>query len=57
MGFHVKRPTLKIRLLTADDPAAAYSWIVFLLAMSGGTHAMGVYGLGTATVVVDIARG
>jgi len=55
-GFHVKRPTLRIRLLTANDPAAAYSWTVSLLAISGGTHAMGVYGFGRSTVVVDIAQ-
>ena len=56
MGFHLKRLTLRISLLTANDPAAAYSWIVRLLAISGGTHAMGVYGLGIWAIVVDIAK-
>ena len=54
MGFHLNRLTLRIRLLTANDPAAAYSTIVSFVALSGGIHARGVYGLGTWTV--DIAQ-
>ena len=56
MGFHVKRLNLRIRLLTANDPTATYSWSVCLSASSDGSHAMGVYGLGRSTVVVGIAQ-
>ena len=56
MGFHVKRLNLKTRLLTANDPTAIYSWSVCSSAISGGSHAMGVDGLGGSTVVVGIAQ-
>jgi len=56
MGVHLKRLTLRISFLTANDPTAAYSWSVCFLAISGRSHAMGVYGLGTLMVVADIAE-
>ena len=51
MEVHLNGLTLRISLLTANDPAATYWWIASLLAMSGG---MGVYRFGLS-MVVDIA--